>query len=306
MKELTDLEKIDLFFKYCKELSENAPKLVFNFSTYYKFYTYLVNLCDANKFPQVVEDKEFEALNSTKLYRGVVDIEHHANLLSDYDYHYGYGMYGGGGLYMSDDRIQAMRYARRNPENILTLKFDGKVIDEKELGFCLDYLEYSIKGEKYEIEKLKIKIANSQDEQLIKLLIDYYKQLKTDKDFIKNSPYSDAIKDSLTAIFLRDSENSIDLETSVNPEDIKNVNIEDETVRVYMQTRTLLDSGKLETTEKIRVLQTQTNLLEKQLSLQERAKNLRYVKDLENALIKVCKNLPEEGRLEILQILKNS
>lgn len=131
-------------------------------------------------------------------------------------------------------------------------------------------------------------------------------KLKTDKDFIKNSPYSDAIKDSLTAIFLRDSENSIDLEASVNPEDIKNVNIEDETVRVYMQTRTLLDSGKLETTEKIRVLQTQTNLLEKQLSLQERAKNLRYVKDLENALIKVCKSLPEEGRLEILQILKNS
>lgn len=182
MKELTDLEKIDLFFKYCKELSENTPELVFNFQTYYKFYTYLVNLCGANKFPQVIEDKEFEALKFTKLYRGVVDIEHHANLLCDYDYHYGYGMYGGGGLYMSDDRIQAMRYARNKPENILTLKFEGKVIDEKELGFCLDYLEYSIKGEEYEIEKLKIKIANSQDEQLIKLLIDYYKQLKADKD----------------------------------------------------------------------------------------------------------------------------
>lgn len=131
-------------------------------------------------------------------------------------------------------------------------------------------------------------------------------KLKTDRDYIKNSPYSEAIKDSLTAIFLRDSENSIDIEPSISAEDIKNINIEDETVKVYVQTRTLLDSGKLETTEKIRVLQTQTNLLEKQLSLQERAKNLRYVKDLENALLKVCKTLPEEGRLEILQILKNS
>ena len=131
-------------------------------------------------------------------------------------------------------------------------------------------------------------------------------KLKSDTDYIKNSPYSDAIKDSLTSIFLRESENKSDFEPSVRPEDIKNINIEDETVKVYVQTRTLLDSGKLETTEKIRVLQTQTNLLEKQLSLQERAKNLRYVKDLENALIKICKKLPEDSRLEILQILKNS
>lgn len=131
-------------------------------------------------------------------------------------------------------------------------------------------------------------------------------KLKSDRDYIKNSPYSDAIKDSLTSIFLRESENKSDFEPSIQPEDIKNINIEDETVKVYVQTRTLLDSGKLETTEKIRVLQTQTNLLEKQLSLQERAKNLRYVKDLENVLIKICKKLPEDSRLEILQILKNS
>lgn len=181
MKELTDLEKIDLFFKYCKENKDDTPEHVHNFSDY-KFYTYLVNLCDANKFPQMVEDEEFEALKSTKLYRGAADIEHHANLLSDYDYHYGYGIFGGGGLYMTDNRKIASRYARNKSENILTLKFDGKVIDEKELGFCLDYLEYSINGEEYKIEKLKIKIANSQDEQLIKFLIDYYKQLKTDKD----------------------------------------------------------------------------------------------------------------------------
>lgn len=130
--------------------------------------------------------------------------------------------------------------------------------------------------------------------------------LKSDKDYIENSPYSKPIKDSLNHIFFRNPETSPALRESLTSADIENVNIEDETVKVYLQTRTLLDSGKLETTEKIRVLQTQTNLLEKQLSLQERAKNLRYVKDLENAILKVCKVLPEDNRLEILQILKNS
>lgn len=130
--------------------------------------------------------------------------------------------------------------------------------------------------------------------------------LKSDKDYIENSPYSQPIKDSLNHIFFRNPETSPALQESLTSADIENVNIEDETVKVYLQTRTLLDSGKLETTEKIRVLQTQTNLLEKQLSLQERAKNLRYVKDLENAILKVCKVLPEDNRLEILQILKNS
>lgn len=130
--------------------------------------------------------------------------------------------------------------------------------------------------------------------------------LKSDKDYIENSPYSQPIKDSLNHIFFRNPETSPALQESITSADIENVNIEDETVKVYLQTRTLLDSGKLETTEKIRVLQTQTNLLEKQLSLQERAKNLRYVKDLENAILKVCKVLPEDNRLEILQILKNS
>ena len=181
MRELTDLEKIDLFFKYCKEINNNTPEGTLNFSNY-KFYTYLVNLCGANKFPQVVEDKEFIKIKSTTFFRGATDIEHHANLLCDYDYHYGYGMYGGGGLYMSSDRTQVIRYARNIPKNVLTLKFVGKAINEKELNSCLDYLEFSITNEEYKIKKLNIKIANLKDEQLLNFLIDYYKQLKTDID----------------------------------------------------------------------------------------------------------------------------
>lgn len=129
--------------------------------------------------------------------------------------------------------------------------------------------------------------------------------LKDNPDYIKNSPYSNVIKDALTYIFVRNSE-EINKLYRTNILNSKELNLEDETLNVYLQTKELLDSGQLETTEKIRVLQTQTNLLEKQLTLQERAKNLRYVQDLENALVKVCKTLDEDKRREIIQILKNT
>lgn len=131
-------------------------------------------------------------------------------------------------------------------------------------------------------------------------------KLRSDSEYIEKSPYTTPIKDALTAIFFRDSKKiNKDSEKSSEPISIEDINIEEETLKLYSQTKELLESDTpLETSERIRIIQTQTNLLEKQLYQYERAKNISYVKNLENAVIKVCKTLDKEKRDEILQILK--
>ena len=49
--------------------------------------------------------------------------------------------------------------------------------------------------------------------------------LKSDKDYIENSPYSQPIKDSLNSIFFRNPETSPALRESLTSADIENVKI---------------------------------------------------------------------------------
>lgn len=60
----------------------------------------------------------------------------------------------------------------------------------------------------------------------------------------------------------------------------------------------------LDNTEEARILKDSSNILEKLLGYAERARNLRYISDLERTILKVVKILPEESRTEVLNILK--
>lgn len=123
--------------------------------------------------------------------------------------------------------------------------------------------------------------------------------LKKDPDYIKNSPYSEAVKTALLAMFTRASE----AQSRPQKEDLADLDLEEEINLVYTRTKRLMD-GSLETNEELTVLKNATGMLEKLLGMTERAKNLRYIRDLEQKIIKIAHNLPEESRNELLNMLK--
>ncbi len=96
----------------------------------YAVFTYAVNLYGFSAFPKVVSDEEFEKVNSPIQYRGATDAEFNANLLCDYDYHYGKG-YFGYGIYSDPNRDTAHGYAHHVHDR-------EKVIDSRIMKFKLE------------------------------------------------------------------------------------------------------------------------------------------------------------------------
>lgn len=126
-----------------------------------------------------------------------------------------------------------------------------------------------------------------------------YIQSKKDASYISNSPYTDAVKASLNAMFNRTSDEN----NRPQKEDLEDLDLEEEINLVYTRTKRLMD-GSLETNEELTVLKNATGMLEKLLGMAERAKNLRYIRDLEQKIIKVAKIMPEDSRNELLNMLK--
>lgn len=122
---------------------------------------------------------------------------------------------------------------------------------------------------------------------------------KKDADYIKNSPYSEATKNTLNTLFNR----NIDSSEKIKLEDVKEIDLEKETTLVYLRLKELMDTA-LDNTEEARILKDSSNILEKLLGYAERARNLRYISDLERTILKVVKILPEESRTEVINILK--
>lgn len=122
-------------------------------------------------------------------------------------------------------------------------------------------------------------------------------KLKDNPEYIKNSPYKDHIKTALHAIFQRSGN------TKVSHDNLSDIDMEEETQYIYERTKELLNSG-LDKKEELQVLKNATDLLDKLLQAKERARNQRYVKDLENKIIKITKILPEETRNELLVMLR--
>ena len=193
-KKFTNKEKLNLLFDYYKKLQENYKKeskleLKFfkdeNFKKSYvvglQFAKYLINLYDYNSFPKVISDENFETLNSTIFYRGVADINHHANMLCDYDYHCGSGARGCG-IYISEKQSIAQDYTKGNNENILTLKFTGTALPGNEHDKLRKYFDISILEINKKIKFYKPQSIKSEDKEKLDYLIEYYKALPSSEE----------------------------------------------------------------------------------------------------------------------------
>lgn len=100
----------------------------------------MVRLVGFNGFPQVMADKAYKAVRGKELYRGQDSMEYHAQLLVDFDYHYGAGWYADG-IYASTDPNTALNYTyrggwrsalKKNPKRILRFKLSDDAIIIKE------------------------------------------------------------------------------------------------------------------------------------------------------------------------------
>lgn len=131
---IQDQTKLKLLFDYILQFKNKNLSSSPSDRARYKIYTYAVCLCDFNKFPQVVNDNEYNKLLHEEIYRGALVGEYNANLLVDYDYHYGQG-YGANGIYGTSSKGMANLYSRKNPDNVLAFKLanDVKIATERDV-----------------------------------------------------------------------------------------------------------------------------------------------------------------------------
>ena len=125
--------------------------------------------------------------------------------------------------------------------------------------------------------------------------------LKRDPAYIKNSPYSDLVKKTLTDIFTKTS--NVDLSSGLASETLSELNLETETQFLYEKTKEMMQTTK-DLKDNISLIKNAHDLLSKLLETAEKAKNLRYIKDLEKVVIEVTNELTPEQKAKIIQVLK--
>ena len=166
---------------------------------------YLIDYYRKNGFPKVLDDNSFRNLQldnydnrkPSVIYRGELKNEYARNLLTDVNYHYGYGTYGDG-IYATDSFEMAMTYAsaRENGGEFLelTLSPNAKRIKYDNLVSLGAYLNYQILSHKgypnFRLRKIKKqyeRFPNIPDEVKEKINRLAFFLLKVDDEEFKNA-----------------------------------------------------------------------------------------------------------------------
>ena len=121
-------EKLNKVLNYIKFLNSYYKEGdVFFYKRDDLLFDYMIHLFDYDKLPKILKNRDYKFKRCTEYYRGVSEQKYHLNFLRDYSYHTGRGVYGSG-KYVTDDETEAIRYAKLKKQNILRLKFSGKLI----------------------------------------------------------------------------------------------------------------------------------------------------------------------------------
>ena len=148
------LEEIFEYYKLVKQkynysLADSSFQL---FGDIYKYqaeeliklelFSKTLKLASYDKFPEIVDDKTYKNLpvssfeylgitiNLPELFRGVRNLDHHANLLCDKQYHYGVGD-SCSGLHTAIHFDTALQYTNKDQSRILKLKLkNANIIDD--------------------------------------------------------------------------------------------------------------------------------------------------------------------------------
>lgn len=171
------MERIKQIYDYYKFLLDNKdkletfidssiePYLINKYYVSYLLYTFIRDLYEKNKFPQVIDDKEYEKINAEKLYHGFEEFDYAANFLCDYNFHQGHWMYGNG-FYFDSDYDVALYYASSNSELVMEIKIlSDNAIKKEELECLVKF----IKNDKFNIDIINTNKIKNNKEVLLKI-----------------------------------------------------------------------------------------------------------------------------------------
>ena len=174
-------EKLDLVVDYALTLRKSNKVDYTELDEIGKHvFDFMIELYGYNGFPNVVNDKAFSIHPSPLLYRGVKDIEDHAKLLCDFNYHYGYGVsFRSNGIYSSTAESEAKEYTSgngklRNKDRIMKFKLEKNALIDK---------SYRIQNSFYDWQDVKLKGLKRPG---MKELISYVSNLGEHKNYIKS------------------------------------------------------------------------------------------------------------------------
>ena len=149
-----------------------------------RFYSYMIGLRGFDKFPMFLSNDDYDNLEKRKIYHGFKEFEHGASFLTDWNYHYGTG--GAIGTYFSDNKEEALEYARHvsdmtdgAPDKILESKIiSSNGIEHLNLLHISDYIKNS-----RDMNLDELRVSSSVKNKILKF-IEFKNQFnQNDKDF---------------------------------------------------------------------------------------------------------------------------
>ena len=127
------LEDLEIMFDQYKRIktSVNTNSSYFDkygnqiASLYHQFFVYIMQYYKRNGFPKVVSDQMYKNLYINELYHGFSEYEYGANMLVDWNVHYGIG-YQTHGFHMTKDKKYAFGYTKN--ADLFEAKSYGRVM----------------------------------------------------------------------------------------------------------------------------------------------------------------------------------
>ena len=139
------LKDLEIMFDHAKHLKRSMSYEIGYTDDYgnrkssydHRFFSYVMSYFERDKFPKVVDDKTYKNINVPELYHGFSEYEYGANMLADWQVHYGIG-YQSHGFHMTSDKKYAFRYTKN--DNIFESKSYGRIMRckpmfEKTIGY---------------------------------------------------------------------------------------------------------------------------------------------------------------------------
>lgn len=136
---MIEKEKLDMMVDFAMKLrtrqaqpnySKRVHKILVKSDINHRLYCYMVDLMGYSSFMQIAS-----GTHSTRVFRGDKSPNNLAQLVCDFDYHYGSGAFGNG-IYLTTNKDRALDYTPKNNEShILTLSLsnDISLIGEQKL-----------------------------------------------------------------------------------------------------------------------------------------------------------------------------
>jgi len=132
---LTDREKLQLLYEQFLILNHKSVSMNFEYTSKAVDYvknslsTFMFKLFDYTGLPQVVSVEEYEKLEARELFRGIDDMDYHAELLCSEEYYQSY-WHNGIGIFSTTERDWAEQFFTKNSaEHVLKFKYTGKTLD---------------------------------------------------------------------------------------------------------------------------------------------------------------------------------